>query len=107
MPETDNTAGDLPKEESRATSEQARAAKRVPLTDEQILAAHIGELAPLVGPLHEGYQAQPCSDRRRTQLVAGRVRAHLPRRTLPCRRPWRLPASGWDGLELPGVGLGL
>src|SRR5258708_12290085 len=52
MPETDNTAGDLPKEESRATSEQARAAKRVPLTDEQILAAHVGELAPLVGPIH-------------------------------------------------------
>lgn len=52
MPETDNTAGDLPKEESRTTSEQARAAKCVPLTDEQILAAHVGELAPLVGPIH-------------------------------------------------------
>ncbi len=44
MPETDNMAGDLPKEESRATSEQAR--------DEQILAAHIVELAPLVEPIH-------------------------------------------------------
>ena len=46
MPETDNSAGDLPKEESRATSEQVKGAKRVPLTDEQILAAHVGELAP-------------------------------------------------------------
>lgn len=51
MPETDNTAGDLPKGASRATSEQARAAAREPSREEQILAAQVGELAPLVGPI--------------------------------------------------------
>src|SRR6266516_1124399 len=51
MPETDNTAGDLPKGASRATSEQAQAAAREPSTDEQIRAAYVGEPAPLVGPI--------------------------------------------------------
>jgi len=51
MPETDNTAGDLPKGASRATSEQAQAAAREPSTDEQIRAAYVGRLAPLVGPI--------------------------------------------------------
>lgn len=51
MPGIDNTAGDLPKGVSSATSEQARAATHVPLTEEQIRAAHVGELAPLVGPI--------------------------------------------------------
>jgi GrpB-like predicted nucleotidyltransferase (UPF0157 family) len=48
---TDNTAGDLPKGASRATSEQARAATHVPMTEEQIQAVRIGELAPLAGPI--------------------------------------------------------
>src|SRR6266516_40707 len=51
MPETDNTAGDLPKGASRATSEQAQAAAREPSTDEQVRAAYVGKLAPLVGPI--------------------------------------------------------
>src|SRR6266700_2990558 len=51
MPGTDNTAGDLPKGASRATSEQAQAAAREPSTDEQIRAAYVGEPAPLVGPI--------------------------------------------------------
>ncbi len=51
MPGTDNTAGDLPKGASRATSEQAQAAAREPSTDEQIRAAYVGKLAPLVGPI--------------------------------------------------------
>ncbi len=51
MPGIDNTDGDLPKGASRATSEQTRAATHVPLTEEQIRAAHVGELASLVGPI--------------------------------------------------------
>jgi GrpB-like predicted nucleotidyltransferase (UPF0157 family) len=51
MPETDNTAGDLPKGASRATPEQVQAAAREPSTDEQIRAAYVGEPAPLVGPI--------------------------------------------------------
>ena|SRR2546421_1164712 len=50
-PETDNTAGDLPKGASRATSEQTQVAAREPSTDEQIRAAYVRELAPLVGPI--------------------------------------------------------
>ena len=48
----DNTAGDLPKEASGATSEQARAATHVPMTEEQMRAVQVGELAPLVGPIY-------------------------------------------------------
>ena len=51
MPGIDNTAGDLPKGASSKTSEQALAATHVPLTEEQIRAAQVGELAPLVGPI--------------------------------------------------------
>ena len=51
MPEIDNTAGDLPKGASSTTSEQARATTYIPLTEEQIRAAQVGELAPLVGPI--------------------------------------------------------
>ena len=51
MPGTDNTAGDSSKGVSKATSEQARAAF-VPSTEEQIRAAHIGELTPLMGHIH-------------------------------------------------------
>src|SRR6266566_5910051 len=49
MPGTDSTAGDLPKGASRAPSEEARAAAREPSNEEQIRAAHVGELTPLVG----------------------------------------------------------
>jgi GrpB-like predicted nucleotidyltransferase (UPF0157 family) len=52
MPEIDNTAGDTPNGENRVTSEQARAATHVPLTEEQLRAATLGELVPLVGPIH-------------------------------------------------------
>ena len=51
MPGMDNTAGDTPKGESRATPEQARAALHVPLTEEQIRAAQLGALVALVGPI--------------------------------------------------------
>jgi GrpB-like predicted nucleotidyltransferase (UPF0157 family) len=45
----ENTAGDLPKEASGAASEQFRAATHVPMTEEQMRAVQVGELAPLVG----------------------------------------------------------
>ena len=48
----DNTAGDLPIEASGASSEQSRAATHVPMTEEQMRAVQVGELAPLVGPIH-------------------------------------------------------
>src|SRR5258707_14724387 len=48
----DDTAGDLSKEASGVTSEQARAATHVPMTEEQMRAVQVGELAPLVGPIH-------------------------------------------------------
>ena len=49
MPETDNTTGDSPQEESRAATEQSKAAPRLPSTEEQIQAARIGGATPLVG----------------------------------------------------------
>ena len=49
---TDNTAGDSSKEASRAAWEQARAVANLPMTEEHIRAATIGELVPLVGPIH-------------------------------------------------------
>ncbi len=51
MSDTDNTAGDLPEGASRATSEQNRAVKQEPSTEEQIRAVHVGELVPLVGSI--------------------------------------------------------
>ena len=51
MPGTGNTAGDSPKGASEATWEQAQANVREPSTEEQIRAAHVGELTPLVGPI--------------------------------------------------------
>src|ERR1700737_4141802 len=51
MPGTDNTAEDLPKGVSEATSERAQANVREPSTEEQIRAAHVGGVAPLVGPI--------------------------------------------------------
>lgn len=49
MPGTDNTAADSSKEASGATSEQAQAAMPVSMTEEQLRAVTVGELAPLVG----------------------------------------------------------
>ena len=51
MPGTGNTAGDSSKGASEATSEQTLATSYVPSTEEQIRAAHVGELTPLVGPI--------------------------------------------------------
>jgi len=51
MPETENTTGESPNEASRAESEQAEMASYTPLTEEQIRAAQIGELAPLGAPI--------------------------------------------------------
>ncbi|HEY6284718.1 MAG TPA: GrpB family protein [Ktedonobacteraceae bacterium] len=51
MPGTENTTGDSPDEASRAESEQADVAAYMPLTEEQIQAAQVGELVPLVAPI--------------------------------------------------------
>jgi GrpB-like predicted nucleotidyltransferase (UPF0157 family) len=51
MPGTGNTTGDLPKGASGETSEQPQVAPSVPLTEEQLRAATIGELVPLAGPV--------------------------------------------------------
>lgn len=52
MPGIDHTDGDTPKGENRAASEQGWVATHVPLTEEQIQTAHVGNLAPLAGPIH-------------------------------------------------------
>src|SRR5438552_1931610 len=52
MTGNDNTAKDSPQGASGAPSGQARADTREPSTEEQIRAAHVGKLAPLVGPIH-------------------------------------------------------
>ena len=51
LSETENTADDPSNEANRAKSEQARVSSYVPLTEEQIRAAQVGELVPLVGPI--------------------------------------------------------
>lgn len=51
MPGFDNTSADSPEEIDRATPEQAQVATHLPLTEEQIRAAQIGEPAPLVGSI--------------------------------------------------------
>ena len=51
VPWTDNRAGDLSKGACRVPSEQAWAATHLPMTEEQIQAVHVGELAPLTGPI--------------------------------------------------------
>ena len=51
MPGTENTTGDSPNEDSRAKSNQAEVTAYVPLTEEQIRAAQVGELVPLVAPI--------------------------------------------------------
>ena len=50
MPETENTTGDLPNEDSRAESNKP-AITYTPLTEEQIRAAQVGELVPLAVPI--------------------------------------------------------
>ena len=51
MPGTENTTGDSPNEDSRGQSNQAEVTPYVPLTEEQIRAAQVGELVPLVAPI--------------------------------------------------------
>jgi GrpB-like predicted nucleotidyltransferase (UPF0157 family) len=51
MAGTKNTAGDSPNGASRAQSDQDGVATYVPLTEEQIRAAQIGELVPMAGPI--------------------------------------------------------
>jgi GrpB-like predicted nucleotidyltransferase (UPF0157 family) len=47
----DDTTGDSPKGTSRTTSEQGEMTTRLPSTEEQILAARIGGVTPLNGPI--------------------------------------------------------
>ena len=49
MSEIDNTSRDLPEETGEAAAEQVPVETRVPMTEEQIRAAQIGELTPLAG----------------------------------------------------------
>src|SRR5947209_3490585 len=51
MPGNDDAAGDSPKGTSRVTSEQGKVTTYGPSTEEQILAARIGEVTPLNGPI--------------------------------------------------------
>ncbi len=51
MSEIKQAAGDAPKEESSVTAVQAPSSTYVPLTEEQIRAAQVGELVPLSGPI--------------------------------------------------------
>jgi GrpB-like predicted nucleotidyltransferase (UPF0157 family) len=55
----DDTTGDSPKGTSRTTSEQGEVPTRQPSTEEQILAAHVGEVMPLTeSVLIVGYDPQ-------------------------------------------------
>ncbi len=51
MPGSDNTAGGLSAGASKTTSKRAQLPIQAPLTEEQIRAAHVGELVPQVGPI--------------------------------------------------------
>ena len=51
MPGTENTTGDSPDEDSSSKSNQAEVTAYVPSTEEQIRAAQVGELVPLVAPI--------------------------------------------------------
>ena len=51
MPGTENTTGASSNEASRAETEQTEVALYTPLTEEQIRAAQVGELVPLVAPV--------------------------------------------------------
>jgi GrpB-like predicted nucleotidyltransferase (UPF0157 family) len=52
MLETDTTAADAPNDPSQASLGPAQVTTHVPMTEEQIQAVHIGELAPLTQPIH-------------------------------------------------------
>src|SRR6266704_5259889 len=49
---SDNTAGGLSAGASKTTSRRAQLPIQAPLTEEQIRAAHVGEVVPRVGPIH-------------------------------------------------------
>ncbi len=49
---SDNTAGGLSAGASKTTSRRAQLPLQAPLTEEQIRAAHVGEVVPRVGPIH-------------------------------------------------------
>ena len=51
MPGNDDTAGDSSKGTSKVTSKQGKVTTFVPSTEEQILAARIGKVTPLNGPI--------------------------------------------------------
>ncbi len=51
MPGSDNTAGGLSAGASKTTSKRAQLPLQAPLTEEQIRAAHVGEVVPQVGPI--------------------------------------------------------
>jgi len=51
MPGTENTTGASPDEADKAESNQAEVTAYVPSTEEQIRAAQVGELVPLVAPI--------------------------------------------------------
>src|SRR5438270_309891 len=51
MPGTENTIGESPNEDSSSLSDQAEMTEYVPSTEEQILAAQVGELVPLIAPI--------------------------------------------------------
>src|SRR5919199_1912063 len=51
IPGTDNRTGDSAKEASSAPWEHPGTATRIPMTEEQIRAVHVGELVPLIGPI--------------------------------------------------------
>ena len=52
MPETNNAAEDSSKEASKVTAEQSKVTTFVPSTEEQILAARVGKVTPLNGPIY-------------------------------------------------------
>ena len=51
MPDSDDPTGDAAQEDKGTPAEQIRAASQAPMTEEQIRAAQVGELAPLNGPI--------------------------------------------------------
>jgi len=52
MPGSDTTAGGLSAGASKTTSKRAQLPLQAPLTEEQIQAAHVGEVVPQAGPIH-------------------------------------------------------
>ncbi len=80
MPEPDYPTQDAAKETSSAPAEQPGAAQHQPLTEEQLRAAHVGELVPLNGSIQlvDYDPAWPGLFARE----AGRVRAALGERVL-------------------------